>query len=76
MAKKRFFQKKNLLKFLMQKRLSKSPAVFDKQKLTWMNNQYVKQLELDRVVELSLPHLVKAGKVSETRTPEARGMGT
>ena len=35
-----------------------------------MNNQYVKQLELDRVVELSLPHLIKAGKVSETRTAE------
>ncbi|MBM7588329.1 nondiscriminating glutamyl-tRNA synthetase [Bacillus pakistanensis] len=46
-------------------RLSKSPAVFDKQKLTWMNNQYMKNLDLDQVVELSLPHLVKAGKLDE-----------
>ena len=30
-----------------------------------MNNQYEKQ-DLDTVVELSLPHLVKAGVVGET----------
>ncbi|MEH7383211.1 glutamate--tRNA ligase [Bacillus sp. JJ1533] len=46
-------------------RLSKSPAVFDTQKLTWMNNQYVKNIDLDRLVELSLPHLIKAGRLSE-----------
>ena len=48
----------------MQNRLSKSPALFDKQKLTWMNNQYMKQVDVDRVVELALPHLMKAGKVN------------
>src|SRR5690554_407085 len=48
------------------KRLSKSPAVFDTQKLTWMNNQYMKNIELDRLVELSLPHLIKAGRLSES----------
>ncbi|WP_077620194.1 glutamate--tRNA ligase [Bacillus sinesaloumensis] len=46
-------------------RLSKSPAVFDTQKLTWMNNQYMKNIDIDRLVELSLPHLIKAGKLSE-----------
>jgi nondiscriminating glutamyl-tRNA synthetase len=51
-------------------RLSKSPALFDQQKLAWMNNQYMKKADLDTVVELSLPHLVKAGKVSENRTEE------
>ncbi|MFT4415697.1 glutamate--tRNA ligase [Fredinandcohnia humi] len=42
-------------------RLSKSPAVFDTQKLTWMNNQYIKNLDIERLVDLSLPHLIKAG---------------
>ncbi len=51
-------------------RLSKSPALFDQQKLAWMNNQYMKKADLDRVVELALPHLVKAGKVSENRNAE------
>ena len=40
-----------------------------------MNNQYVKQLELDRVVELALPHLVKAGLVSGKPYRERRRMG-
>jgi nondiscriminating glutamyl-tRNA synthetase len=53
-------------------RLSKSPAVFDKQKLTWMNNQYMKNLDLDQVVGLSLPHLVKAGKLDENMSEEDR----
>ncbi len=46
-------------------RLSKSPAVFDTQKLTWMNNQYMKNIDVDRLVELSLPHLIKAGRLSD-----------
>ena len=33
-------------------RLSKSPALFDSQKLKWMNNQYMKKQDLDTVVEL------------------------
>lgn len=31
-----------------------------------MNNQYMKKQDLDTVVELSLPHLVKAGRIGET----------
>jgi len=51
-------------------RLSKSPALFDKQKLAWMNNQYMKKVDLDKAVELSLPHLIKAGRVSNSLTEE------
>lgn len=51
-------------------RLSKSPALFDSQKLKWMNNQYMKKQELDRVVELSMPHLVKAGRISENASEQ------
>ncbi|RXZ82726.1 glutamate--tRNA ligase [Paenibacillaceae bacterium] len=42
-------------------RLSKSPAVFDTQKLAWMNNAYLKNADLGQVVALCLPHLQKAG---------------
>jgi nondiscriminating glutamyl-tRNA synthetase len=45
-------------------RVSKSPAVFDMDKLNWMNNLYLKKTALERVVELSLPHLQKAGYIS------------
>ncbi|AIM16647.1 MULTISPECIES: glutamate--tRNA ligase [Neobacillus] len=64
------FSKDEFIKIFDANRLSKSPALFDKQKLTWMNNQYMKKVELDRVVELSLPHLIKAGRVSENLTDE------
>ncbi|MCA1042125.1 glutamate--tRNA ligase [Bacillus infantis] len=62
------FTKEELINIFEADRLSKSPALFDKQKLTWMNNQYIKQEELDKLVEISLPHLIKAGKVSENLT--------
>ncbi len=41
-------------------RLSKSPAKFDKEKLAYINNRYVKELSLEETVELCMPHLVKA----------------
>ncbi|AOV06498.1 glutamate--tRNA ligase [Sporosarcina ureilytica] len=53
-------------------RLSKSPAVFDKDKLTWMNNQYVKKLSTEQVIELALPHLQKAGALPMELTDEQR----
>src|SRR5690606_19270762 len=66
------FSKEEFIKIFDAKRLSKSPALFDKQKLQWMNNQYMKKLALEDVVALSLPHLVKAGIVSENLTEEER----
>ncbi len=64
------YSKNEFIEIFDPARLSKSPALFDQQKLAWMNNQYMKKADLDRVVELALPHLVKAGKVSEKRTEE------
>lgn len=59
------FSKDEFIEMFDAARLSKSPALFDSQKLKWMNNQYMKKQDLDAVVALSLPHLVKAGRVSE-----------
>lgn len=53
-------------------RLSTSPAVFDMHKLKWMNNQYIKKASLDRVIDLALPHLVKAGKLKEKMSNSER----
>lgn len=60
------FSQEEFIKMFDAARLSKSPALFDSQKLKWMNNQYMKKQDLDTVVELSLPHLVKAGRIGET----------
>lgn len=64
------FTKEQFIDIFDVKRLSKSPALFDMHKLKWVNNQYVKALDLDQVVALTLPHLQKAGKVSEQLSDE------
>ncbi|MBB4825335.1 nondiscriminating glutamyl-tRNA synthetase [Sporosarcina luteola] len=66
------FSHDELVKLFNESRLSKSPSMFDKQKLTWMNNQYVKKRSLDEVIELTLPHLQAAGCVPENMTDEQR----
>jgi nondiscriminating glutamyl-tRNA synthetase len=64
------YSKNEFIEIFDANRLSKSPALFDKQKLLWMNNQYMKKIEINRVVELTLPHLIKADRVSESMTDE------
>ncbi|AOM84586.1 glutamate--tRNA ligase [Salisediminibacterium beveridgei] len=53
-------------------RVIKAPAVFDTKKLSWMNNQYMKEADDDRVVWLSLPHLQKAGRLPEFLSEELK----
>ncbi|WP_075620214.1 glutamate--tRNA ligase [Paenisporosarcina indica] len=66
------FSKEDFIRLFDVNRLSKSPSMFDKTKLTWMNNQYVKQLSLDEVVELALPHLQQAGRLPQNLSSEEK----
>ena len=43
----------------------KSAAVFDQEKLNWLNRHYLKQLPITKVVELAVPFLVDARLISE-----------
>ncbi|WP_323703387.1 glutamate--tRNA ligase [Mammaliicoccus sp. Dog046] len=60
------FSKEEFIKIFDEKRLSKSPAFFDKKKLEWINNQYMKEKDADTVFEMTIPHMVKAGLLSES----------
>ena len=64
------FSQEELIKIFDTDRLSKSPAAFDPKKLEWVNNHYIKAMDLDTFAELCLPYLIKAGKVEENPTPE------
>lgn len=66
------FSKDQFIEIFDTARLSKSPAVFDTNKLTWMNNQYIKTMELDRLVDLSLPHLIEAGRLEGSMTEDKK----
>ncbi|OIJ15429.1 glutamate--tRNA ligase [Anaerobacillus arseniciselenatis] len=64
------FTKDELIEQFSLGRVSKAPAVFDTQKLEWMNNQYMKKVDGEKVVELALPHLVESGKLPENMSEE------
>ncbi|GAA2907434.1 glutamate--tRNA ligase [Enterococcus pseudoavium] len=66
------FPQDELIKIFDTKRLSKSPAAFDQKKLEWVNNHYIKEMDLDKLTELCLPYLIKAGKVEENPTAERK----
>jgi nondiscriminating glutamyl-tRNA synthetase len=59
------FSREEFVEIFDPNRLSKAPAVFDTQKLEWLNNQYMKKQDVERIVELCMPHLIKAGRISE-----------
>lgn len=40
--------------------ISKSPAVFDMNKLRWMNSEYIKRMDNTQYYELALPYIQKA----------------
>lgn len=42
-------------------RVNKSPAVFDIEKLNWLNGHYIRQSDLDRITRLAMPYLQQAG---------------
>lgn len=46
-------------------RITKSPAVFDPEKLNWLNRRYMKESPSKRLAELSVPILVGAGYLSK-----------
>ena len=55
------FNRQEFIKQFDPKRLSKSPASFDQKKLEWVNNQYVKQSDPNKIMDLSLDSLIKSG---------------
>ena len=51
------FSLKELIELFDYHRISKSPAVFDIQKLKWMNGEYFKAMEEDTFYEMALPYI-------------------
>lgn len=45
--------------------ISKSPAIFDIQKLNWLNGEYIRELTLDEFHKMALPYLQNAIKNPE-----------
>ena len=48
--------------------VSKSPAVFDMEKLKWLNGHYIRQSSVERLVGLAIPYLQSEGYLQEEVT--------
>jgi len=57
---RQFFDMKDLVDLFDLGRVVKTPAVFDMEKLTWMNSQYLGKLPVSRKTELLIPYWVGA----------------
>ena len=64
------FTQRELIKQFDPARLSNSPAAFDRRKLEWINNQYIKKADRDTLLDLALNNLQEAGLVEKDPTPE------
>ena len=53
--------------------LSKSPAIFDIVKLTWMNGEYIKAMDFDKFYELAEPVLKQSVKTEKIDLKKAAG---
>ncbi len=58
------FDHQGLVEAFDERRLSKSPSMFDKEKLKWVNNRYIKERSLEEVIDLCLPFLNEAYDLS------------
>lgn len=62
------FSLEQLVEHFSLERVSKSPAVFDLDKLNWLNGHYIRTASLERVTGLAIPYLEKAGYISQPLT--------
>ena len=56
-----FFTIDELIKAFSVEGMSKSPAIFDVNKLTWMNAEYIRRLTPEQFTEHAMPYYEKAG---------------
>jgi len=56
-------------KFSLDK-VSKTAAIYDIDKLTWMNGYYLRELDLDYITRESIPYFIQRGLVDENRAKE------
>lgn len=51
-------------------RVAKNPAVFDIDKLNWLNGHYIRQCSIERLTKLAIPYLQEAGYLEQEVSPE------
>jgi glutamyl-tRNA synthetase len=55
------FSREELIKYFSLEHMSKSPGVYDEEKLLWLNSHYIKETPLPELARLLLPFLERLG---------------
>jgi len=66
------FDRDTLINIFDPDRLSTSAAIFDQQKLKWMNGEYIKKADVNDVIDLAMPYLIEAGKLPKDMNDQKR----
>ncbi|HPP30748.1 MAG TPA: glutamate--tRNA ligase, partial [bacterium] len=66
------FSKEELIEAFSLERCQKSSAVFDPEKLLWMNGYYIRKSSPERLLTLSIPFLKEAGIIDKELSVEER----
>ena len=66
------FSRDELVREFSLERVTPSPAVFDMEKLYWLNRHYIKQRPVEQIAALGMPVFVKAGLLPENSDAEIR----
>ena len=66
------FSSAELIELFSLDHVAKNPAVFDIDKLNWINSQYLKRLDLGTLTDMALPHLREAGLIEAELTAERK----
>ena len=53
-------------------RVNRSPAIFDWEKLNWVNRSHLKKLDQSRLTDLAVPYFVKRGWIPPEPSPEVK----
>ena len=69
------FSLPELVKEFSLERITPSPAVFDIEKLYWLNRHYIKESEPHRLTLLSAEFFVRAGDLANDQVPGSPGAG-
>jgi glutamyl-tRNA synthetase len=67
-----FFTLEELIRYFELERVGTNAAIFNIEKLDWMNGAYIRRLSLDELLERSLPFYQRAGLVGPQPTAEER----
>lgn len=64
------FSMEELIKEFSMDHVAKNPAVFEIDKLNWINQHYMRALSTDEFFEVAKPHMIKAGYMTGNETGE------